>query len=320
MSILVTGGAGFIGSNLCEYLLNNTNKQIICIDNLISGRECNIKSLLENERFIYIKSDIVTYDYNNLINYNIKQIYHLACPASPPYYQKYPLETLKTNILGTINILEYSIKNDIRVLFTSTSEVYGDPIEHPQKETYWGNVNNFGIRSCYDEGKRVSETLCLEYNRKYNVDVRICRIFNTYGPKLNPYDGRVVSNFIKQSLLNEDITIYGNGNQTRSLCYIDDTLEALFLLMNTNKKQSVCDPINIGNHNEIRIKELALVIKELCKSNSKLVYNELPLDDPKIRNPDINKAKDILNWIPKIKLNNGLINTIDYYKNNELNI
>jgi len=317
MAILVTGGAGFIGSNLCKYLLNNTDKSVICIDNLISGRNQNIVELIKNERFIFINEDIVTFDFNQLNKYNICEIYNLACPASPPYYQTYPIETLKTNIIGIINLLEYAYHNNCKILFTSTSEIYGDPLEHPQKETYWGNVNNFGIRSCYDEGKRVAETLCLEYHRKYNIDVRICRIFNTYGPKLNPNDGRVVSNFIKQCLLNKDITIYGDGSQTRSLCFIDDTINGLFLLMNSTSKEVICNPINIGNPQEISIKELSGIIKKITNSTSNIIYLELPLDDPKIRKPDINKANNLLNWQPHVNIIDGLFNVIDYYKQNE---
>lgn len=311
MTILITGGTGFIGSNLCNFLINN-NEKIICIDNNYTGNINNIKHLLNNPNFEFFNIDINDKDkIDKLDKYNFNEIYHLACPASPKDYQKDPIFTLDTNYIGTKNLLELSRKCNSRILLTSTSEVYGDPLESPQNEKYWGNVNTIGIRSCYDEGKRIAETLLTDYNRKYKVDIRIVRIFNTYGPNLNPNDGRVVSNFINQALKNDDITIYGNGLQTRSFCYVDDMVIGLFKTM---KSQSYIGPINLGNPNEITILEIAKIIIKLTESQSKLVYNELPSDDPKIRNPDINKAKEYLKWKPNVLLESGLYKTIDYFK------
>jgi UDP-glucuronate decarboxylase len=304
-TILITGGAGFIGSNLCEKLLNDNNK-IICLDNLFTGNIKNIEHLMKNPNFEFINHDIINpFD----IDCDIDEIYNLACPASPPKYQFNPINTLKVNFLGVLNMLELARKKHSKFLQTSTSEVYGEPEITPQHEEYRGNVNINGIRSCYDEGKRVAETLITEYHKKYNVDVRIVRIFNTYGPKMDKNDGRVVTNFINQSLNNEDITLYGNGEQTRSFCYIDDQIEGLVKLMNSN----YVHPINIGNPHEITVKELATLILELTKSNSKIVYKDLPSDDPTNRKPDISKAKRILNWEPKYELEKGILKTIEYF-------
>ena len=309
--ILITGGAGFIGSNLCEKLLNNNNNnynnnKIICVDNLFTGSIKNIEHLLNNPNFEFINHDIID---PLEIEGNIDEIYNLACPASPPKYQDDPIKTLKVNFLGVLHMLELARAKQARFLQTSTSEVYGEPEITPQTEEYRGNVNINGIRSCYDEGKRVAETLITEYHNKYNVDTRIVRIFNTYGPKMDKNDGRVVTNFINQALNNEDITLYGNGEQTRSFCYIDDQIDGLIKLMKSN----YIHPINIGNPHEITVKELATLILDLTKSNSKIVYKDLPSDDPTNRKPDITKAKTILNWEPKYELEKGILQTIEYF-------
>jgi UDP-glucuronate decarboxylase len=309
MKVLITGGAGFIGTNLCRYLLKNNN-YVYCLDNLQCSSYDNIIDLIGLPNFKFIKHDIT----NSLLNINVNQIdqiYHLACPASPKNYQIDPLKTIKTCTIGTINVLDFALKKGARVLFTSTSEIYGDPEITPQTEEYRGNVNTLGIRSCYDEGKRISETIMMEYNRKYNIETRIVRIFNTYGPYLSPNDGRVVSNFIIQALNNKDLTIYGNGKQTRSFCYIDDLIDGLVKLMKSDYKY----PINIGNPNEITIIELSNAIKELVNKDIKITYLDLPEDDPKRRKPDINKAKQILNWEPEVGLNEGLLKLINFYKN-----
>lgn len=309
MRILITGGTGFIGSNLCKKLIGEEH-EIICMDNNSTGRLENIKDIMNNKKITYIEHDIE----NELkISGKIDQIYHLACPASPPAYQKYPLKTLNTNYIGTKNVLELAYEKNARVLFTSTSEVYGDPNESPQKETYWGNVNTIGIRSCYDEGKRVAETLMIEYNRCKKVDIRIARIFNTYGPNMDKKDGRVVSNIINQMLENKDITIYGEGKQTRSFCYVEDTMKGLCKLMNT---ENVIGPINIGNDNEMTIIELCdTLYKLIANTKSNKIYQELPSDDPKKRKPDLTRAREILKWEPQINLEIGLKNTIEYFKN-----
>ena len=303
---LITGGAGFIGSNLCEKLLNDGHK-IICLDNLLTGNIKNIQHLLNNTNFKFINHDIIE---PLEINEDIDEIYNFACPASPPKYQKDPINTLKINFLGVLNLLELARLKKARFLQSSTSEIYGEPEITPQHENYRGNVNTIGIRSCYDEGKRVAETLVMEYHNQYNVDTRIVRIFNTYGSKMDKNDGRVVSNFINQALNNEDITLYGNGEQTRSFCYIDDQIDGLIKLMNANYNY----PINIGNPYEINVKELATIILNLTKSKSKIIYKDLPLDDPTNRKPDITKAKNILKWEPKYDLEKGLIKTINYFK------
>jgi UDP-glucuronate decarboxylase len=304
-TILITGGAGFIGSNLCEKLLNYNNK-IICVDNLLTGNIKNIEHLLKNNNFKFINYDII---YPLEIQDNIDEIYNFACPASPLKYQKDPINTLKVNFLGVLNLLELARLKNAKFLQSSTSEVYGEPEITPQHENYRGNVNIIGIRSCYDEGKRVAETLVMDYHNKYNIDTRIVRIFNTYGPRMDKNDGRVMSNFINQSLNNEDITLYGNGEQTRSFCYIDDQIDGLIKLMNSNHIY----PINIGNPYEITVKELAIIILNLTKSNSKIIYKDLPLDDPTNRKPDITKAENILNWFPQYNLEEGIIKTISYF-------
>ena len=314
MNILITGGSGFIGSNLCKKLLlekNLENNRIICVDNNYSGSKKNIEELLDNPNFTFINHNIIE---PLELDENIKldQIYHLACPASPVAYQADPIFTLKTNVLGIINVLEIAKKYNATILLSSTSEVYGDPKESPQVEEYWGNVNPIGIRSCYDEGKRISETFMMEYKNNYNVDIRIVRIFNTYGPNMDKDDGRVVSNFINQCIMNESITIYGDGLQTRSLCYIDDLLEGLIKLMNSNYDKG---PVNIGNPQEITIKELANIVKKITNSSSDIIYKPLPQDDPMKRNPDISKAKNILKWEPSTELHQGIIKTWNYFKN-----
>lgn len=306
-NILVTGGTGFIGSNLCEKLINEGNK-VFCLDNNFTGNLHNVKNLMKNKNFKYIYHDVI----NPIeINENIEQIYHLACPASPPKYQADPIYTSKVCYMGTMNVLELARKKKARVLLTSTSEVYGEPEITPQHESYRGNVNTLGIRSCYDEGKRISETLMMDYQRFYNVEVRIARIFNTYGEKMDKTDGRVISNFVNQALKNIDITIYGDGSQTRSFCYISDQIRGLYSLMNNN----FIGPINIGNPNEITVKEVAEKIINLTESNSKLIYLDLPKDDPTNRKPDISRAINLLKWEPEVDFSDGLINTIEYFKN-----
>jgi len=308
--ILIAGGAGFIGSNLCERLICQGH-QVICLDNLYTGSMENINHLLDNTLFEFINHDII---YPLEIDGPIDQIYNLACPASPPKYQLDPIYTLTINFQGVLNLLHLAKTKGATLLQSSTSEVYGEPEISPQHEGYRGNVNTIGIRSCYDEGKRVAETLMMDYHKKYNVDIRIVRIFNTYGPRMDKNDGRVVSNFINQAINNEDITLYGNGNQTRSFCYIEDQLDGLIKLMNSN----YIYPVNIGNPYEITVKELAdRIIKLLnSKSNSKskIVYKPLPSDDPTNRKPDITKAKEILNWEPNYDLEKGIIKTIEYFQ------
>ena len=303
--ILVTGGAGFLGSFLCERLINENN-HVICMDNFYTGQINNIKHLLENSNFQLITHDVVVPFYHE-----VDEIYNLACPASPVHYQFDPIKTNKTSVLGAINCLNLAKKLKAKIFQASTSEVYGDPNVHPQSENYWGNVNTTGIRSCYDEGKRCAETFFIDYKRTYNLDIKIGRIFNTYGPRMHPNDGRVVSNFIIQALKNKDITIYGDGNQTRSFCYCDDLIESFILLMKTNSH--FYGPVNLGNPGEFTIVELAEMIISLTNSNSKLSFELLPKDDPKQRCPDITLAKKELNWQPRINLKDGLIKTINYF-------
>lgn len=307
-TILITGGAGFIGSHLCKRLLNENNN-IICIDNLFSGYMENIQDLLNNKNFKFIQHDII----NKIeIDEGIDEIYHLACPASPKYYQKDPLFTLKTCFEGTYNICELAILKNAKILFTSTSEIYGDPLIHPQKENYWGNVNTIGIRSCYDEGKRIGETILTEFHRNKQLNIQIARIFNTYGPNMSPSDGRVITNFVSQYIEQQDITIYGNGSQTRSLCFIDDTVDGIIKLMNLYKYSG---PVNIGNPIELTINEINEIIrKHFFFSKSKTIYVDLPQDDPKCRKPDISKAIELLNWEPKILFKDGLNSTITFIK------
>ncbi len=306
-TILITGGAGFIGSHLCKRLLGQGSK-IICLDNFFTGSKANIKELMGNENF-----ELIEHDITKPISLKVDQIYNLACPASPVHYQYNPVETVRTNVIGTLNMLDLAKEANAKLLQASTSEVYGDPFEHPQKETYWGNVNCIGIRSCYDEGKRCAETLCMDYHRQNGVKIRVVRIFNTYGPNMHPNDGRVVSNFIVQALKNEPITIYGDGNQTRSFQYIDDLVDGMIKMM--ENEDGFIGPVNLGNPNEFTIKELAeKVLKSISESQSKIIYKELPVDDPKQRKPDISLAYERLGWRPEIKLEQGLIKAIEYFK------
>ena len=306
-TILVTGGAGFIGSHLCEKLINQGNR-VICLDNFFTGSKKNIKPFLKNKDFKLIRDDVTR---PIKIKGKIDEIYNLACPASPVHYQEDPVETVRTNVLGAINVLELARKTKARIFQASTSEIYGDPLEHPQKETYWGNVNCLSPRACYDEGKRCAETLFMDYYREYGVDIRIMRIHNTYGPKMALDDGRVVSNFIVQALENKPLTVYGRGQQTRSFMYIDDLVEAMVKLMN---KRNFIGPVNIGNPQEMKVIDLAKKIINLTNSRSQIVYNSLPQDDPQRRRPDIGLAKKVLNWQPQIDLDSGLNQTIEYFR------
>jgi len=310
-NILITGGAGFIGSHLCERLLNDGNK-IICLDNLFTGSENNISNLMDNQDFEFVNHDITTPYYRD----GIDQIYNLACPASPIHYQINPIKTVKTCTIGVINMLGLAKKNKAKILQASTSEIYGDPEIHPQSEKYNGNVNTLGHRSCYDEGKRCAETLFMDYHRKHNLNIKIIRIFNTYGPNMAINDGRVVSNFINQALNQKELTVNGNGNQTRSFQYIDDLLNGMIKMMNS--ENNFIGPVNLGNPNEISMNELASIVIRLTKSNSKIIFNDLPQDDPKRRNPDISLAIKNLNWKPEYDLDQGLIDTIKYFK--EINL
>lgn len=305
-TILVTGGAGFIGSNLCERFLQNGHK-VVCVDNLLTGNIENIRHLLLNNRFVFLNHDILDpLEYTEPLD----EIYNMACPASPEKYQLDPINTLKVNFIGVLNLLELAKEKGAKFLQSSTSEIYGEPQETPQREEYRGNVNTVGIRSCYDEGKRVAETLVTEYHNQYGVDVRIVRIFNTYGPKMDANDGRVVTNFINQALQGEDITLYGDGEQTRSFCYIEDQIDGLIKLMASN----YTSPLNIGNPHELTMKRLACIILRLTNSNSRIVYRNLPSDDPTNRKPDITKARTILGWEPNYELEMGLLKTIAYFK------
>ena len=306
--ILIAGGAGFIGSHICKKLVLQGNK-VYCIDNLLTGKKENIKHLINKKNFKFIKKDI-----NQKISLNVNEIYNLACPASPPKYQKNPIETVKASVIGSINLLELAKKNNAKILQASTSEIYGDPKEHPQKETYNGNVNPVGIRSCYDEGKRCAETLFFDYHREKKVKIKVARIFNTYGPKMDFFDGRVVSNFIIQCIKNKNLTIFGKGKQTRSFCYIDDMVDALIKFMNL--KNNFTGPLNLGNPYEITIYNIAKKIKGLTNSKSKLIFTKLPNDDPVKRKPDISLAKKKLKWSPKISLDEGLLQTIKYFQTN----
>ena len=304
--ILVTGGAGFIGSHLCEKLLSQGH-EVICVDNYFTGSKSNVKNLIDDSKFELIRHDITFPLY-----LEVDQIYNLACPASPTHYQYDPVQTIKTSVHGAINMLGLAKRIGAKIFQASTSEVYGNPEIHPQHELYWGKVNPIGPRSCYDEGKRCAETLFFDYHRQHNVNIKIARIFNTYGPMMHPDDGRVVSNFIVQALLDKDITVYGDGTQTRSFCYIDDLIGVIQLFMNFDN--DFTGPINIGNPDEFSILELAQKVIDLIGSKSKLVFKELPEDDPKQRQPDITLAKEKLHWEPKIKLNDGLRHTIEYFK------
>jgi UDP-glucuronate decarboxylase len=305
--VLVTGGAGFIGSNLCEHLLNK-GYEVICLDNFFTGSKENISHLLSNKDFEVMRHDVTV-----PLSVEVDEIYNLACPASPPHYQHDPVQTIRTSVLGAINMLDLAKRLKCPILQASTSEVYGDPEVHPQVEGYWGNVNPIGIRACYDEGKRASETIFFDYHRQYGVPIRVIRIFNTYGPKMDPDDGRVVSNFIVQALRGEDITIYGDGSQTRSFQYVDDLIKGMVAMM--ENKDNFVGPVNLGNPGEFTIGELANKVVALIASKSKIVYKDLPKDDPKKRKPDINLAKEKLSWEPAVPLEEGLPRTISYFKN-----
>jgi UDP-glucuronate decarboxylase len=305
MRILITGGAGFIGSHLCERLIGEGN-EVLCLDNFFTGRRENIFHLLDNPRF-----ELIRHDVTEPILLEVDQIYNLACPASPVHYQYNPVKTVKTSVMGAINMLGLAKRVRARILQASTSEVYGDPLVHPQKEDYWGNVNPIGVRSCYDEGKRLAETLMTDYHRQNNVDIRIARIFNTYGPRMLENDGRVVSNFIVQALRGEPLTLYGEGEQTRSFCYVDDLIEGLIRLMNS---EDLHDPVNLGNPGEFTIKQLAEEVIKTCESKSGFTYLPLPADDPRQRKPDITKAQTMLGWNPTIPLREGLKKTVEDFR------
>jgi len=305
--ILITGGAGFLGSHLAERLLHEGN-EVVCLDNFFTGQKQNIVHLLGNPYFELIRHDVTMPFF-----IEVDQIYNLACPASPIHYQYNPIKTVKTSVMGAINMLGLAKRIKAQILQASTSEVYGDPLEHPQTESYWGHVNPIGIRACYDEGKRVAETLFVSYHTQNNVRIKIVRIFNTYGPRMHPDDGRVVSNFIVQALKGNDITIYGDGSQTRSFCYVDDLVSGMIRMMNT--PDEITGPINIGNPNEFTIHELAEKVIRLTGSKSKIVFQPLPADDPMQRKPDITKARQVLNWEPNIQLEEGLVKTIEFFRN-----
>ena len=311
--ILVAGGAGFIGTNLCRRLVKDKNNFIICLDNLITGNINNIHDLIKLDNFKFINEDIT-----NKINIPVDEIYNAACAASPPAYQSNPIHTTMSCVLGTKNLLDLAVKYNSKVVHFSTSEVYGNPLVHPQIETYNGNVNPIGIRACYDEGKRCSETLCFDYNRVYSLDVKVIRIFNTYGPYMDKNDGRVISNFINQALKNKDITIYGTGEQTRSFQYIDDLVDGIITCMQLDNK-NFCGPLNLGNPTEFTIKELADIVLDKIECTSSIIYTDLPQDDPVKRKPNIELATLVLNgWKPKFKLNDGLDKTIEYFRNMEV--
>jgi len=302
--VLVTGGAGFIGSNLCERLLDD-GYDVLCVDNYYSSTKANIAHLLANPRF-----EVMRHDVTFPLFVEIDQIYHLACPASPIHYQRDPVQTTKTSVHGSINMLGLAKRTGARILLASTSEVYGDPTEHPQKETYWGNVNPIGPRSCYDEGKRCAETLFFDYHRQHGLDIKVMRIFNTYGPRMHPQDGRVVSNFIVSALRNEPLTIYGDGSQTRSFCYVDDLVEGMVRFMNSD----ATGPINIGNPGEFTVRELAEQVLALVPSSAGIEFHPLPTDDPVRRQPDITLAKEVLGWEPQVSLEQGLPRTVEYFR------
>ncbi|WP_340251803.1 UDP-glucuronic acid decarboxylase family protein [Roseobacter sp. HKCC-CH-9208] len=303
---LVTGGAGFLGSHLCDRLIDRGD-EVICLDNFFTGQKDNIIHLMNNPKFELIRHDVTFPLY-----LEIDRIYNLACPASPVHYQHDPVQTTKTSVHGAINMLGLAKRTGARIFQASTSEVYGDPEQHPQSEEYWGHVNPIGIRSCYDEGKRCAETLFFDYHRQHQVEIKVARIFNTYGPRMHPSDGRVVSNFICQALRGEDITIFGDGLQTRSFCYVDDLVSAFVLLMDSNSE--ITGPINLGNPNEFTMLELAEKVLSIVGGSSKLIFKELPQDDPRQRQPDITKAKSMLNWEPSVQLDDGLSETVKYFR------
>lgn len=309
--ILVTGGAGFLGSHLCEKLLANGH-EVICLDNYFTGSKRNIVHLMGNPYFEAIRHDIC-----EPIDLEVDQIYNLACPASPVHYQYDPIKTINTSVVGAVNMLELASRTGAKILQASTSEVYGDPQVHPQPETYWGNVNPIGIRSCYDEGKRCAETLFFDYHRQNKVKIKVVRIFNTYGPRMMPNDGRVISNFIMQALHNKDITIYGNGTQTRSFCYCDDMIDGFIKMMESD--DSITGPINLGNPHEFTIRQLAETVVELCGSHSRIIHEAAVQDDPQQRQPVIDQAKMLLDWEPSIQLREGLEKTITYFKTTNAN-
>ena len=307
MKILVTGGSGFLGSHLCEQLLAE-GQQVVCLDNFFTGRRENVLPLLDHPRFELLHCDVL-----DPIHIEVEQIYNLACPASPVHYQSYPVQIIRTNVLGTINMLDLARRSGARILQASTSEVYGDPAVHPQREDYWGYVNPVGLRSCYDEGKRVAETLMMDYHRQHGVDTRIARIFNTYGPRMQENDGRVVSNFIVQALRGEDLTLYGTGTQTRAFCYVDDLVQGLIRLMNVEQAPEgfdLCEPVNLGNPAEYTMRQLAEEVIRLCGREVGLNFCALPPDDPKQRRPDISRAQTLLGWSPTVPLQDGLGKTI----------
>lgn len=306
MRVLVTGGAGFLGSHLCDSLLK-LGHEVLCVDNLYTGSKENITPFLSNPKFEFLRHDVT-----QPLHVEVDSIMNLACPASPIHYQRHPVQTIKTSILGAVNMLGLAKRLGIPIFQSSTSEVYGDPTISPQTESYWGNVNPIGIRACYDEGKRAAETLFFDYKRQYDVDIKVARIFNTYGPKMHLQDGRVVSNFIVQALKNEPITIYGDGHQTRSFCYVDDLIEGFIAFMNAGK--NVNGPINLGNPTEFTMKELAKTVIQITGSKSELIYEDLPQDDPKQRKPDISIAEDLFGWKPKIALEQGLKLTVEDFK------
>ncbi|MGB0292442.1 MAG: UDP-glucuronic acid decarboxylase family protein [Luteolibacter sp.] len=305
MRILVTGGAGFLGSHLCERLLKDGH-EVVCLDNFFTGRKGNIQHLIGRIDFEAVRHDVI-----DPMKFEVDQIYNLACPASPPHYQHNPIKTIKTSVMGAINCLGLAKRVGARIFQASTSEVYGDPEVHPQPESYWGNVNPVGIRSCYDEGKRCAETLFFDYHRQNGVDIRVCRIFNTYGPRMLPDDGRVVSNFIVQAIKGEDLTIYGDGQQTRSFCYVDDLIEGFIKLMNQDDE---IGPVNIGNPGEFTMLELAEKVLAIVGGPSKLTHLPLPGDDPRQRQPNIDLAKQAMNWEPKVDLEEGLVKTVQYFR------
>jgi len=304
--ILITGGAGFLGSHLCERLINEGN-EVLCLDNFFTGTKDNIIHLMDDHRF-----ELIRHDVEFPIHVEVDEIYNLACPASPIHYQHNPIHTTKTSVMGALNMLGLAKRQNAKIMQASTSEVYGDPEIHPQTESYWGNVNPIGFRSCYDEGKRCAETLFFDYYREYKLDIKVARIFNTYGPRMHPSDGRVVSNFIIQALKNEDITVYGDGSQTRSFCYVDELVDGFIRLMAS--PDELTGPVNLGNPVEFTIKELAEKVIDMTGSKSNISYQPLPHDDPKQRQPDITLAKKELNWEPKIKLEDGLEKTIEYFE------
>ncbi len=305
--VLVTGGGGFLGSHLCDKLVS-MGYDVLCVDNFFSGSKKNIIHLLEKPNFELIRHDIV-----HPLYLEVDEIYNLACPASPIHYQYNPVKTIKTNIMGSINMLGLAKRVKAKILQASTSEIYGNPERHPQNESYWGNVNPIGLRACYDEGKRCAETLFFDYHRQNKVRIKVIRIFNTYGPRIHPEDGRVISNFIVQALTNKDITVYGDGSQTRSFCYVDDMIEGIIKMMEETP-DDITGPINLGNPEEKSILEIAELVLKLCKSKSKIVFLPLPKDDPVRRRPDISLAKKVLKWEPKIPLEEGLKRTIEYFK------